>query len=216
MSVTGVGAVFARIANIETRVGSLLPATLPDFDAILSQAAGERPSEFAATVQSVPRPMTIGDLMGQSFVSSPVSGFTTGEDWTAGLPEAGRRYAAAITDAANAAGVDPALLAALVWTESEFQPDAVSRSGAVGLGQLMPDTAAALGVDPTDPIANLDGAARFLSLQISRFGSLELGLAAYNAGPTRVAQDGGIPDIAETQAYVPKVLSRFRHLGGTS
>lgn len=213
MTIAGVSAVFARIATIESRVDSLIPATVPDFGEILARAGtAGADAEAPATLQSMGRPVTIGDLMGQTFVAT---GQMFPTDWTAGLPEGGRTYAAAIRDAATDAGVDPALLAALVWTESGFQPDAVSKSGAIGLGQLMPDTAAGLGVDPTDPVANLNGAARFLAHQIRQFGSVELGLAAYNAGPGRVSEAGGIPDIPETQAYVPKVLERFRILGGT-
>ena len=134
----------------------------------------------------------------------------------AGLPEEGRRWVGAIESAAAQAGLDPRLLAAVVWSESGFRPDAVSSAGAIGLTQLMPGTAEGLGVDPTDPIQNLNGGARFLASMVRRFGSLELGLAAYNAGPGRVDAAGGIPDIPETQAYVPKVLARYLTLGGAT
>jgi hypothetical protein len=135
--------------------------------------------------------------------------------WASRLPTAGRPWAASIDTAARANGLDGRLLAALVWTESSFRPDAVSHAGAIGLTQLMPTTAAWLGVDPWDPPQNLDGGARYLMQQYQRFGSLELALAAYNAGPTRVAAAGpGIPDITETQLYVVKVLERYAHLVG--
>jgi soluble lytic murein transglycosylase-like protein len=135
--------------------------------------------------------------------------------WASRLPVAGRPWAASIDSAARANGLDGRLLAALVWTESTFRPDAVSHAGAIGLTQLMPGTAAALGVDPWDPPQNLDGGARYLMQQYQRFGSLELALAAYNAGPTRVAAAGpGIPDITETQLYVVKVLDRYALLVG--
>jgi soluble lytic murein transglycosylase-like protein len=135
--------------------------------------------------------------------------------WASRLPTAGRPWAASIDTAARANGLDGRLLAALVWTESSFRPDAVSHAGAIGLTQLMPGTAAALGVDPWDPPQNLDGGARYLMQQYRRFGSLELALAAYNAGPTRVAAAGpGIPNITETQLYVVKVLDRYAHLVG--
>jgi hypothetical protein len=135
-------------------------------------------------------------------------------DWYEALPARGRQWAGAIEDAATRAGIDPRLLAALVWGESEFTPDAVSHAGAIGLTQLMPATAAGLGVEPTDPIANLNGGARYLADMLGEFGSLELGLAAYNAGPGAVRRAGGIPAIPETQAYVPKVLGYYRMLGG--
>ncbi|MEX2503887.1 MAG: lytic transglycosylase domain-containing protein [Egicoccus sp.] len=86
--------------------------------------------------------------------------------------------------------------------------------GAVGLAQLMPGTAAGLGVNPYDPHQNLDGGARFLAAQLDTFGRADLALAAYNAGPGRVKAVGGIPRIVETQLYVVRVLGRYRSLTG--
>jgi cell wall-associated NlpC family hydrolase len=135
----------------------------------------------------------------------------------AGLPAAGRRYASEIATAAKAAGIDPALLAAVAWTESGFAPGATSPAGAQGLMQLMPRTAAGLGVsDPTDPAQALAGGARYLRQQIDAFGRVDHALAAYNAGPTAVRRSGGIPPYEETQNYVTRVLDRFRTLGGTA
>jgi soluble lytic murein transglycosylase-like protein len=112
--------------------------------------------------------------------------------------------------AANATGVPAALLAALVRTESAWQPKVVSSAGAIGLAQLMPATAQQLGVtDPFDPEQNVMGGARYLREQLERFGSVKLALAAYNAGPHRVVQYGGIPPFKETQAYVKKIWDRF-------
>ena len=102
--------------------------------------------------------------------------------------------------------IPPALFIALVEAESSFDPDAVSVKGAIGLTQLMPTTAEELGVDPEDPLENLSGGARYLAAQYRRFGSWDLALAAYNAGPTRVARVGGVPDIAETRSFVARVL----------
>lgn len=114
--------------------------------------------------------------------------------------------------AADRYGIDAELLMAVAWTESGFQPDAESEAGAIGLMQLMPGTADWLGVDPHDITENIDGGAKFLRHLIDRFGRLDLALAAYNAGPGSVERAGGIPDIAETQRYVPLVLSRLRAL----
>ncbi len=112
----------------------------------------------------------------------------------------------AVASARN--GIDAPVMASLVWSESGFRPTVVSHAGAIGLAQLMPGTAAGLGVDPWDPEENLDGGARYLAQQIDRFGSLELGLAAYNAGPGNVIRYGGIPPFAETQIYVVRVIER--------
>jgi len=110
-------------------------------------------------------------------------------------------------------GVDPALLAAVAKVESGFDPGAVSRAGARGLMQFMPATAAGMGIDPMDPAQAVDGAARYLSTQLNRFGSLDKALAAYNAGPGAVQRFGGVPPYPETQAYVRKVraaMEQFR------
>jgi hypothetical protein len=103
-------------------------------------------------------------------------------------------------------GIDPDLFVRQIQAESAFRPDAVSSAGAIGLGQLMPATAKELGVDPTDPVQNLEGAARYMKQQLDRFGDPALALAAYNAGPSRVAKAGGVPNITETQNYVAKIL----------
>jgi soluble lytic murein transglycosylase-like protein len=79
----------------------------------------------------------------------------------------------------------------------------------------MPGTASGLGVDPTDPVANLDGGGRYLAGQLDSFGRVDLAVAAYNAGPGAVRQAGGVPDYPETQAYVRRVLGYYQQLGGT-
>ena len=120
------------------------------------------------------------------------------------------QFAAALNQAAAAANVSPSLLAALVWQESRWNAQALSPKGAMGLAQLMPATARDLGVNPADPIANLNGGARYLRQLLDQFdGNVEKALAAYNAGPGRVRSAGGIPAIAETQAYVTSIVRRI-------
>ncbi len=99
------------------------------------------------------------------------------------------------------------LFVALIDQESRFDPAALSPKGARGLGQLMPETAALLGVDAGEPMANLHGAARYLTAQLAEFGRVDLALAAYNAGPQRVEQFHGIPPFRETRDYVAKITA---------
>lgn len=107
--------------------------------------------------------------------------------------------------AARKHGVPEDLFLRLVQQESNWNPAAKSHKGALGLAQLMPQTAKSLGVDPTVPVENLEGGARYLARQFRKFGSWRLALAAYNAGPEAVERHGGVPPYKETQAYVSKI-----------
>ncbi len=111
--------------------------------------------------------------------------------------------------------IDPKVLVAIVTVESQWNTGAISPAGAIGLGQLMPGTAATLRVNPHNPAQNLSGAARYLSGLLSRFGNYRLAFAAYNAGPRAVENYGGVPPYAETQNYVVRVMSQFKHLVAT-
>jgi len=118
-------------------------------------------------------------------------------------------YQAEARRIAQEVGIDPDLFVRLIQQESAFNPNAVSPKGAMGLAQLMPGTAKDLGVDPSDPIQNMYGGARYLKQQLDAFGNPMLGLAAYNAGPGNVRKYGGIPPFQETQNYVQKIMGGY-------
>jgi len=127
------------------------------------------------------------------------------------------RYARSLLADSQRARLDPNLIMALVTVESSWQQTAVSHSGARGLGQLMPTTAAKLGVNPRDPSQNLRGAATYLRSLINRFAgrgveTMRYAIGAYNAGPRAVEQFHGIPPYHETQRYVVKVLAQWHTL----
>ncbi len=112
------------------------------------------------------------------------------------------QYLQMAKDAARRHGIPENLFLRLVQQESNWNPRAKSHKGALGLAQLMPQTARSLRVDPLDPAQNLDGGARYLKEQFRTFGTWRLALAAYNAGPGAVKKYGGVPPFRETQNYV--------------
>jgi hypothetical protein len=145
-----------------------------------------------------------GATAGVSAAASPAAGSSA---------PSGGAYAGLFAQATQRYGLPDGLLSAVAKAESSYNPKAVSSAGARGLMQLMPATAAGLGVDPMNPAQAVDGAARLLKNHLSTFDSVPLALAAYNAGPGAVRRYGGIPPYAETQNYVRKITGM---LGGTS
>lgn len=197
MSVT---AISARVDEIQQMISSLQAGPAP----------AETTGDFAAALQTA---TTSGGQDGAANTGTPGAALTpmtaaTGTQGAATGP-LNTPFSAEIQAAAQKHGVDPALLTALVRQESNFNPNARSPAGATGLTQLMPGTAASLGVtDATDPAQALDGGAKYLKQQLDAFGGDERkALAAYNAGPGAVQKFGGIPPYAETQNYVKKVLA---------
>lgn len=145
--------------------------------------------------------------------ASPCSGFAQAlrvaqQSATAMLPAA---ISELIARVAQEEGVDEALVRAVVRAESGGNPNAVSPKGAMGLMQLMPSTAEAMGVsNPLDPEQNLRGGVRLLRGLLNEFGDVRLALAAYNAGGPAVRQYGGIPPYAETQKFVQRVMELWQ------
>jgi soluble lytic murein transglycosylase-like protein len=157
---------------------------------------------------------------------SEISAGALDQDTLELLPDGGGFHPASFTGVADAAGperfrarvaelaakydISPTLLEAVIWQESRWNTGARSPVGARGLAQLMPGTARQMGVDPSDPMANLEGGARYLRMQLDAFGGdIERALAAYNAGPARVTKAGGIPAIRETQLYVASIMAHL-------
>jgi len=159
-------------------------------------------SVWIARGASRSRPIEVGQRLANPIqnpsetIAAPSAGPA---EWTAHIARLAERY-----------DLSPTLLEALVWQESRWNPRAVSPVGARGLAQLMPATARDMKVNPDDPLANLEGGARYLRLMLNMFGGdLEKALAAYNAGPARVAKANGIPRIRETQNYVSAIMGRL-------
>jgi soluble lytic murein transglycosylase-like protein len=180
-----VDTVLARVSQLQQLIGVAVP-----------QPQGATSSTFATQLATA-----------TTAAASPATATTATSGYlSTGASElpAGTPYGAEITAAAKKHGIDPALLAGLVKQESGFDPNAGSPAGARGLTQLMPATAAGLGVtNVLDPIQNLDGGAKYLRQQLDAFGGdVTRALAAYNAGPGAVQRYGGVPPYAETQNYV--------------
>jgi cell wall-associated NlpC family hydrolase len=176
------------------------------------QPIGKTPSTIRRIVAA---PLAVGGVGGTGV--APVSTTTSGRPGALGgignraaetaAAHDASQYASAFSAAEQKYGLPTGLLSAVAHTESGFDPAAVSSAGAVGLMQLMPATASALGVDPANPTQAIDGAARLLRGELDKFGSVPLALAAYNAGGPAVDKYGDIPPYPQTQNYVQKVMS---------
>jgi hypothetical protein len=134
--------------------------------------------------------------------NSPLSFSSKGENIENIILEVAKKYR-----------IDPELIHAIIGTESDYDLKAVSPKGALGLMQLMPETARELGVkNPEDPRENIEGGVKYLRNLIDRFGDIEKALAAYNSGPANVKKYDGIPPFKETEDYIRKVLTKYAEL----
>jgi len=201
--------VVSRVEQIQLLIGAV------------ATPGGNGGSDFASQLISASTAAGLGSAAAAATplatATPTASATTTAAPTGTGASLTGVPYGDEITAAAQRHGIDPALLAGLVRQESNFNAAAVSPAGARGLTQLMPGTAAGLGVtDATDPQQALDGGARYLRQQLDAFGGdVTKALAAYNAGPGAVQRYGGVPPYAETQAYVRKVQAFAAAYRGT-
>lgn len=211
MTPIGPDGIKGRIAEIKAKIESLSqeeeasfePAPQPKPSPLL--ASGSRGVPAAMQGALVKNPI-LAKLAG----NEPLNPLSGGLGLAAAVPRGREAWLSAIQSAAEKNGVDPVLFEELVAQESAFNPLARSKAGAMGLTQLMPETARMLGVsDPWNPQENLDGGARYLSQMLKEFdGSESLALAAYNAGPGRVRRSGGVPGIPETESYVKTITAK--------
>ncbi len=199
IDLAGVREVQARISELQAQFG--LPGNVPgmDFAKTLRQEIKKQTAikEAAATKPSVP----VEKAKAADKVYSA----------NASLPLADESLSSLITNAAKKYQVDPKLVSAVAEVESGGRQEATSAAGAVGVMQLMPDTAASLGVNPYDKRENVEGGAKYLKEMLDLFGGdVKKAVAAYNAGPAAVKNYGGVPPYKETQNYVNKVLDIYR------
>ena len=185
------GAVSAEVLSSKSRVALFSSKT----KVLDSRAAQQYKSSVRLQPPKVITPTKWGDAGGESTVPKYRGRYS-------GV------YAGMARDAARRHGIPEDLFLRLVQQESNFNPNARSHKGAIGLAQLMPGTAQYLRVDPNDPAENLDGGARYLKEQFRKFGQWPLALAAYNAGPGAVQKHNGIPPYRETRNYVKKIWGR--------
>ena len=197
MDLSGVKQIQARIAEIEGQF-SIQNQQLPgmDFAAKLQQEINKNTASAATKAHAAQR-------VQETAAAHPV---TAAERANYANPDLAR----VIHSAAQRYAVDPKLVSAVAEVESGGNQNAVSPAGAVGVMQLMPETAASLGVNPYDMKSNVEGGAKYLREMLDTFdGDVKKAVAAYNAGPDAVKAYGGVPPYAETQNYVTSVLDIY-------
>ena len=205
MDLTGVRQVQARIAQLQEQFG--MPGNIPgrgfsqklekEMQKSMEKAVADKTSATAALDKTEPLPAAHKADKTKKVLAD--------------MPLADQNLSTLIEAAARKYKVDPKLVAAVAEVESNGNQEAVSSAGAIGVMQLMPDTAASLGVDPYNKQQNIEGGAKYLRQMLDTFGGdTKKAVAAYNAGPGAVKDYGGVPPYKETQNYVSKVLDIYR------
>lgn len=196
----------ARIAAIQERFG--MPGGVPGMD---FQKKLDTEIKKAAETQKADSARKNGNAPTVAAAPSAAQKAETASATSEALPLADAPLADLVREASTKFGVDPKLVSAVAEVESGGNQSAVSEAGAIGVMQLMPDTAAGLGVNPYDEKENVEGGAKYIKQMLDTFGGdVRKAVAAYNAGPQAVKDYGGVPPYRETQNYVNKVLDIYR------
>ena len=212
MDLTGVRHVQARIAQLQEQFG--MPGNIPGMgfshklEKEMQKAMGAEP---AAQAEETVQASSVDKAQAISAVQKTENAKKISSKVLDDMPLADQNLSTLIEAAARKYKVDPKLVAAVAEVESNGNQNAVSSAGAIGVMQLMPDTAASLGVDPYNKQQNIEGGAKYLRQMLDTFGGdTKKAVAAYNAGPGAVKDYGGVPPYKETQNYVSKVLDIYR------
>ncbi len=202
IDITGIHHIQARIAQLQAQFG--MPGNVPGMD--FPKALDKEINKAGGTDKTQVVPSATADSStGRTQAALPAYSVN------ASLPLADQSLSGLINNASKKYQVDPKLLSAIAEVESGGNQDETSSAGAIGVMQLMPDTAASLGVNPYDKQQNIEGGAKYLRQMLDAFGGdVSKAVAAYNAGPQAVKDYGGIPPYKETQNYVNKVLDIYR------
>ena len=212
MDLTGVRHVQARIAQLQEQFG--MPGNIPGMgfsqklEKEMQKAMGAEP---AAQAEKTVQASSVDKAQAISAVQKTENAKKISSKVLDDMPLADQNLSTLIEAAARKYKVDPKLVAAVAEVESNGNQNAVSSAGAIGVMQLMPDTAASLGVDPYNKQQNVEGGAKYLRQMLDTFGGdTKKAVAAYNAGTGAVKDYGGVPPYKETQNYVNKVLDIYR------
>lgn len=212
VDMTAIADVRERISAIQERMGMGTNVPGLDFEDTLKKEMGKLQKNVQA-VSEVPN--NIRDAVANARETANINALNEAAKKAETVTNANESHGGALQsfmeDAAAKYNVDTKLLSAVAEVESGLNPDAISGAGAIGVMQLMPGTAEALGVNPYDTRQNIEGGAKYLKQMLDAFGGdVTKALAAYNAGPNAVKSYGGVPPYAETQNYVNRVLDIYR------